>query len=232
MPLISILLVLILVFCANAQSPAIKNHFDSGTGYAKQGDHESALRHYLAALELSKVSPLSRELSARLHYNLGVCEYRLGRSDAAVSYLETALNLSSGSYVNAHYALGMAELSRENWSRARVAFLTEIKKKAYNAEAWFDLAFAYIGENNDQKAEAAFRKAIELNSVDAAVAHNNVGVLLARRGEFEEAAREFELAVRISSKPFREAEENLEFCRRIQTRNPLLAADMRLAKRA
>lgn len=209
---LSFIFVLIFAVSISAQSPAVKRPFDEGTRLAKGGEFEKALVSYRSALVASKNDAIDLKFLARLHYNLGVCEYRLGRADTAIGELETAIELRGGEYLEAFYALGMAETALENWPKARRAFLEALKMNNKNGEAWFDLAFAYLGEKDYLHAETAFRNAIRQRSIDTPLSHNNVGVILAMRGDIEAAKTEFKTAVRTSSGRLKMAQDNLRFC--------------------
>lgn len=230
MRIASFIFVLIFALSTAAQISSVKKPFDEGTRLAQSGEFERALMSYQAALAASKNSPIEPRSLARLHYNLGVCGYRLGRADKAIAELKTAIDLRDGKYSEASYALGMAESERENWAKARAAFLDALKTNDRNGEAWFDLAFAYLGENDLKNAEAAFRNAIRLKSIDAPLSHNNVGVMLAMRGEIEAAKAEFKAAVRTSGGRLKIAENNLRSCE-IQASN-VAKIELTLAERS
>lgn len=230
MRILSFIFVLILAVSVSAQSPAAKQPFDDGTRFARNGEFEKALASYRKALAASKNDAIDLKFLARLHYNLGVCEYRLGDADKAIGELETANELRGGEYSDAFYALGMAETARENWPKARVAFLGALKTNDRNGEAWFDLAFAYISEKDLENAEKAFRKAIDRKSIDTPLSYNNIGVILAMRGDIAAAKREFETAIRTSGGRLKMAESNLRFCENRET-TVALAASLNLAER-
>ena len=210
---LSIIFVLALSIGVSAQSNAVKKPLTEGTRLAKAGEFEKALTSYLAASEAANNERLDSDLLAKLHYNIGVCEYRLDRPEEAIKDLEQAVRLRNSDYAQASYALGMAESARGNWPKARAAFLEAVRANKTDGEAWFDLAFAYLGENELANAEAAFRNAITYKTVDTPISHNNVGVILALRGETTAAIKEFETALRSTNGKLAEAKTNLEYCR-------------------
>ena len=210
---LTFIFVLALFGGVSAQSDLVRRPFAEGTKLARSGEFERALISYRSALKAADNERLKNELLAKLHYNIGVCEYRLGRPEQAVKELQLALNLASKAYPTASYALGMAESARENWPAARLAFLEAVRTSKSNGEAWFDLAFAYLGEKDTANAEAAFRNAITYKSIDSAVSHNNIGVLLAMRNDLTAAEKEFETALKSSGGRLSEARTNLEYCR-------------------
>ncbi|MEP6789253.1 MAG: tetratricopeptide repeat protein [Acidobacteriota bacterium] len=209
---LSFIFVCIFAVSISAQSSSVTRPFNDGTRSANAGKFEKALSNYLAASEATKGESIDRNYLARLHYNLGVCEFRLGQNEQAVSEFDQAIQLK-GDYPRAHYALGMAESTRQNWSKARLAFLEALRSNRANGEVWFDLAFAYLGEKDVANAETAFRNSIANKSVDSALGHNNVGVLLAIRGDLNAAEKEFEAALRSSDGKLTLAQSNLDYCR-------------------
>lgn len=205
-------LILFAALPAAAQSAAIGRLFNEAAALARAGRFETASERYRSILDRAGSEPLSLSQRSRVHYNLGVCEYQLGRNERATAELETAISLRNGAYPEALYALGMAETALANWPRARSAFERALSLDDRNAEAWFDLAFVHVAENDFDSAEAAFRKAIANGSIDSPFGHNNIGVIRAMRGDFEEARREFEAAYRTSGGRLKMALSNLKLC--------------------
>src|SRR5882672_11087816 len=120
---LSFIFVLIFTVGVSAQSYSVRQSFAEGTKLAKSGEFEKALSRYLVASEAAKGELINSEFLARLHYNIGVCEYRLDRPERAVKELEQAVKLKNNDYSPAFYAIGMAESARGNWPKARLAFL-------------------------------------------------------------------------------------------------------------
>ena len=84
----------------------------------KRENLKKALASYLAASEAANTEHLDSDFLAKLHYNIGVCEYRLDHPEQAVKELEQAVTLTNGAaYPRAFYALGMAESSREELAK-------------------------------------------------------------------------------------------------------------------
>ncbi len=210
---LSFIFVCVFAVGVSAQSSSVTRPFNEGTRFANSGEFEKGLSSYHTAAEAAKSESVDMNYLARLHYNLGVCEFRLGHNEQAVAEFDQAIRLKNGDYVRAFYALGMAESARENWPKAQAAFLEAVRSNRANGEAWFDLAFAYLRENDFANAEAAFRNSIAYKSVDSALGHNNVGVLLAMRGDLNAAEKEFETALRSSGGQLVEAKSNLDYCR-------------------
>lgn len=197
----------------SAQSSAVMTPFEEGTRLSKAGDYDKARVSFKSALSASLGENASFAILSRLHYNLGVCEYKLGKTDEAVNEFDQAIELRSGDYAKASFALGRAHLDLEHWTDAEDALLSVIRHDSKNAEAWFDLAFAYLGQSDLVHAEMAFRSAIALKSVDTAWAHNNLGVILAAKGDLAGAEKEFNAALKASGGELTEARGNLDILR-------------------
>ncbi len=112
----------------------------------------------------------------------------------------------------------MTESALENWPAARQAFLNALEIDPTDGEAWFDLAFVYLAERDYDNVAKAFRKAIENKSVDSALGHNNIGVIMAMKNDLAAAEKEFEAALMRSGGRLIEARKNLEFCRALGMR--------------
>lgn len=82
----------------------------------------------------------------------------------------------------------------QKWMLAESAFQKTIKLAGgHDAEAWFDLAFVYVGRQNYDEAFKSFRNAVKYGSV-AAASHNNLGVIYAMKGNMKMAFKEIETA--------------------------------------
>ena len=224
----TVLFILILTLAASAQSPLVDRAFNAGTTAARSGNFEQGLRHYKTALAFAESEATNVERIAQIHYNIGVCHYRIGMSSLAIPELKKAIALRQGSYPEALYALGMSEVEQKNWPASRQAFLKALKADRSNGRIWFDLALVYLAEEDLENAEQALRRSIANSAVDSALSHNNLGVLLAMKGEVAEAAKEFELALLESGGRLMVAKGNLEFCNSLAYRPTRLTAGIHL----
>ncbi len=216
----TLLFVFTLIFAVNAmaQSPMLSRSFNEGTTFAKAGEFEKAGKSYRTALMIALDEEMPMHYVAKVHFNLGVCNYRLGSGAEAVAELNKAIKLFRGKYPRAYYALGMAESERKNWPNARRAFLEALKLNDADGEAWFDLAVVYLAEQDFENARLAFHHSIENKSIDSALGHNNIGVIMAMKSDFEVAEKEFETALTGSGGRLVEARKNLELCRALSLR--------------
>ncbi len=223
MRIFSLITVLFFAFGISAQSPAATLSFNAGMRSAASGEFEKALKSYRTALTLVENEGSRSVLNAKLHFNIGVCLYRMERPTEAISEFEEAIRLRQGNYQKAAYALGMAESARGNWAKAEQAFRAAIKLNENDGEVWFDLGFAYLNQADFRKAEDAFRNSIIYKSKDSALSHNNIGVILAMKSDCSPAEKEFEMALALTGGELAEARENLEHCK-ARTSRELIAS--------
>ena len=200
-------------FNASAQSFTTRQMFEQAVGMANAEDFEKALPVFKDALALAKIDEAPDDFRAKVHFNIGVCLYRLKQSEKAVVEFEEAIKLARRDYEKAFYALGMAQAELRNWDRSERAFRDALRLNKRNGEAWFDLAFVYLAKNDFEAAKLAFQKSVAYKSVSAAIGHNNLGVIFALGGDLDAAVREFEPALRKSNGSFATAERNLQFCK-------------------
>lgn len=202
-----------MVLSVSAQSLATRQTFEKGIGLANAEKFETALGDFKKSLTLAEIEDAGSDFRAKIHFNIGVCLYRLKENEKAVREFEEAIKLTKGDYEKAFYALGMTQAELKNWQAAEKAFRGAIRLNKRNGEAWFDLAFVYLAEKNYESAKQAFQKSVELKSVAASIGHNNLGVILAINGEIDSAMKEFETALKKSNGKFTVAERNLQFCK-------------------
>lgn len=81
----------------------------------------------------------------------------------------------------------MAEARCGDWKRSSDALGRVVSLQPKNGEALFDLALSSVALGDLENAARAFKKSIELGSVDAALSHNNIGVILAVKGDLATA---------------------------------------------
>src|SRR5262245_18643659 len=173
----------------NDDSEAIER----GNGFFILGQYEMAIFEYRGALNW----PGGHQSRAR--FNIGVCELRLGRSREAEPELRAAIKLREGQYPSASYALGVALQDLRRYREAREAFAQAVKSSGgKHAEALFELGLESQRAGDDRAALEHYRQAVMQSKDGIPACHNNLGVILAKAGLLEDAAREFEAAVKLS----------------------------------
>lgn len=193
--------VLLLQFGASAQN----NEFEKGLNLARNGDFQNALPYFQNSLN----KKLSAKKLAQIHYNIGVCLYRLNQPDSAIIEFKQAISLNPN-YEKAFYALGMAFSDLRQFEDAESSFQAALKL-SNNGETWFDLGLVLSEQKKYDEAFASFQNAIKFGSVAASASHNNLGVIFAWKGDFVNAEKEIEISKILG---FSEAENNLEIIRK------------------
>ncbi len=181
------------------------DEFQEGIKLANKGDFQAALVHFQKS-ELD---------SAQIHYNIGVCFYRLNKPDKAVIEFQKALKINP-SYERAYYANGMAQVDLKNFVEAEKAFLKAIRLDENNGETWYDLAFVFYEQRKYDEAIIAFQNAIKFKSIAKSISYNNLGVVYALQGDFKSAKKQIEIALKLKVP---EAKSNLEILRQISLAN-------------
>ncbi len=205
--------VLSFAFSVSAQTSLTHRAFEIGTRAAQAKQFEAAIEEYQRAILFLLTEKTSDDALARIHFNIGVCLFKLQKTNEAVEAFTDAIKLSRRTYQKAFYAVGMAHVELENWRAAETAFREAVKLKKDDGEAWFDLGLVLLERENYGAAKSAFQKAIKYESVSAADAHNNLGVIYALKTNFPAAEVEFKTALVKSNGESIEARNNLEFCK-------------------
>jgi Flp pilus assembly protein TadD len=149
----------------------------AGMANERTGNYPAAIRAYERGLE---VEPDNVELLNALGFSL----FQQGKSEEAVVALEKALKVDPGHWKShnnmalASIDLGELEVAEAHY---RESLAIEPQPAIYN-----DLGFVLEREGMPEEAAEAYRKALELDP-ESASAHYNLGVSLARSGEFAEA---------------------------------------------
>jgi len=201
---------------------------ERGHGFFNRGQYELAIFEYRGALNW----PGNHQ--ARALFNIGVCEYKLGRPREAVAEYRAAIKLREGRFPLASYALGLALQDLRRYQEAREAFIQAVKSSGgKHAEALFELALECQRDGDDRAAFDHYRQAIAQSEDRIPACHNNLGVILAKAGMVEEATREFETAVKNSRGKFVEANQNLKRCRQmINAPSPAMIASLKMVEGA
>jgi tetratricopeptide (TPR) repeat protein len=177
---------------------------ERGNGFFHRGQYELAIFEYRGAMNW----PGGHQ--ARARFNIGVCKHRLGLPREAMAEYRAALKLTEGQFPSASYALGIALQDLRRYQEAGEAFAQAVKSSGgKHAEALFELALESQRAGDDRGAVEHYRQAVAQSKDGIPACHNNLGVILAKSGLLEEAAREFENAIRRSRGKFAEASQNL-----------------------
>jgi Flp pilus assembly protein TadD len=93
-----------------------------------------------------------------------------------------------------YYDLGMSALSAKNYSEAIANFFIATQKAPNEPKVWNALGIAYMEVFEYEKAESAFRKALEVDK-KFTEARLNLGVMYFRKKDYENALKEIRTAL-------------------------------------
>ena len=93
-----------------------------------------------------------------------------------------------------YYDLGMSALSAKNYSEAIANFFIATQKAPNEPKVWNALGIAYMEVSEYEKAESAFRRALEVDK-KFTEARLNLGVMYFRKKDYENALREIRTAL-------------------------------------
>ena len=108
MKVLSFVFLFIFAWNVNAQTPTVDKLFAEATSYANVGNFDSALGSYKAALAAAERTYAGKESRARLHYNVGLCYFRLERFEPAANEFKRAILLKTD-FAAAYFALHHAK---------------------------------------------------------------------------------------------------------------------------
>ena len=204
-------LFLVLTLSGQAQTDELAQAFERGAAAFQRGQYEQALFEYRAALQWPG------DHQARAHFNIGVCQHKLGRKQEAGASYRRALDARNGAYASAAYALGITLQDQRQFREARAAFAQAVKASGgKHAEALFELGLEAQRADDDQAAIEHYRQAIVQSKDRLPACHNNLGVLLIKFGQLDEAQRAFETALARARGDFIEASDNLARCQQLR----------------
>jgi tetratricopeptide (TPR) repeat protein len=154
------------------------------------------------AVEVTENNPVAQ-------HNLGYALAAKGLYAEALPHYQEAL-LRNPTHAEGHYNLGRAQWSLGSSREAMDSFREAIKLKPAYADAHFALATLTLRSMDERTAISHYFAALQLGLSPeyAAEAHNDLGVLAAKRGVFEQAETHFRTAITL--KPgFTRAQQNL-----------------------
>jgi len=163
---------------ANEESRAL---ITRGAAELGRNNPAAALEHFQNA---TKADPQDGDA----HFLTGVALNRLKRHREALASLQEAERLKT-QYRDLHFELGWARLFERQYQRAVDALTHYESIKPGRALTQELLGRAYLGLNQDDKAEVAFREALKRDARLAPTCNYYLGAIAMRRGEREKAAQ-------------------------------------------
>lgn len=164
----------------------------------RQGDYQTALVHYIAALE-------SEPDSADILFRIGVTNDKLGNTKIAINAFKKALTITP-THPGANEGLGLGYLSLRQYDEARAHLIEATKAGSGLRRAENALGILADLDRNHSEAKNHFIAAS--GGSDAAVTNNNIGYSQYLMGDWTAAERSYRTALAHNSE-FERALNNL-----------------------
>jgi tetratricopeptide (TPR) repeat protein len=161
---------------------------DLGLALVFQGKTEEGIEHYRKALQ-------TKPNLQKTHYNLGRALESQNKLEEACQEYQEAVALD-GQYLAAREALALALTRQEKYAEAIDQFLALTNLNPQDANAHFNLARCFEKLGKDSDAKIHLSAVVALTPSDAE-AREQLGMLLAKGNELEEAINQFTQALEI-----------------------------------
>lgn len=126
--------------------------FDKGIEHRAKKDPGGSLAHFQRAVELF---PSYYEA----YFQMGIVQMQLGQATDAENNLQKAIDLSSGRYANAEFAMGGLLADEEKFSDSERVTRRGLEQEPDSYLGQFELGRALLGMNRVQEAEQSTEKA-------------------------------------------------------------------------
>ncbi len=161
-------------------------HFDLGLLYRDRKNSRVAEYHLRMAQRLDPNYPRSGEALAELLL-------RRGAANEAIRFLHRSLKAEPYSW-EGHYLLGKALTRKGEWEHALEEFIASVEMDPEDPRGWHMCGSTLLALQRLDESEHYLRKAIDLQpAMTDAIA--DLGIVLMRRGTFEEAQELFRRAL-------------------------------------
>ena len=161
--------------------------------------YEEGLEQYTETLRLARSAPTATggngPLAEQAALGLGRCAQALRRPGQAIPLLEAFLKESPRADLmpSSWNELGLLYDELGDLTAGESALREAVARDAGSDRLHNNLGYNLLLQNKTESAEAEFRRALELNP-KSATARNNLGTVLARRGDLQGALEQFQLA--------------------------------------
>jgi tetratricopeptide (TPR) repeat protein len=166
----------------------LESHYNRGVEYYDDGRLPDAIREYRMAIE-------DNPTNIRAHYNLAVCNHDQGQKVDAETEYDAVLRLDPE---NARALVSLSSLKADEGKDAEAV---ELLEKAAAADRHSGFPKSSLGAYYERKGE--LDRALEAYKASVSIepghvtGHAGIARILARRGAYQDAAAEYELALAI-----------------------------------
>src|SRR5579863_3931402 len=160
-------------------------HYDLATALLAQGNAQEAILELRRSLKLQPNQP-------EAHLNLGAALLQVNQTDAAIQELQIALEANPKS-IAAIYWLSKVYMSQKRYPAA----IALLKDAPPDEALQMSLAIAYSDSGNNDQAIQILKRMV-LDRPASAVPHSGLATIYTRQRRYEDAATEFEKALRLN----------------------------------
>jgi tetratricopeptide (TPR) repeat protein len=162
-------------------------HYGLGVALAEIDKTDQAIEHYKVALSL-------KPDYADVHFNLAKALAEQGRIREAIPHYNEVLKLKPGD-AGVYNSLGLALAEHGDLAQAVTVYRSGLDFNPKNAHLHSNLGVALLQQGQLDKAFTEFQVALDLLPVSDT--HNNIGMLLALKGQHVEAIEHYNDAIRL-----------------------------------
>lgn len=171
-------------------------HYNLAMALAHSGRLDEAIEQYKLAIDLRK-----KNYPEALN-NLGLIYEAIGDFDSAAKSFKQVIDVQQGKYPLAHYNLGRQYLRQRAYREAIAELELAIKQQPNYPEAYLTLGNTYLLNNTQpdkeleltQKAIEVFEKALEQRKNFYPLAHENLAIALAKKGDMAGSLTHYRIA--------------------------------------
>ena len=137
----------------------------------------------------------STDLSSQTLKEKIVTALELGDTTKAIELINAEVEIDAGYYYN-YYILGQIYFNKENFEKAKENFSLSVKKKSKHFESQYYLGLSNYNLGDIDEAEKIFKKGLKKAKKDTKhMFQNGLGLILMKKGEFQNADRAFREAL-------------------------------------
>ncbi len=174
----------------------LKAHFLMGTLSEKSGNMKQAVRAFQKVVDMAPESPEAR-------MNLGLILLKAKKTELAIKHLKKAIHFDEN-FFQAYPPLAQAHEADKAWTESAHVYEDLGNRMGKCAQCFTNAGMAYEQAGDGRNAMGAYEKAIELDE-NALDAYYNLGAMLHRFGDAEEARPYLEAYVERETRPEQEA---------------------------
>jgi Tfp pilus assembly protein PilF len=168
-----------------------RDEFDRGLRRLEKRDPAGSLKHFDAAIQISRDY-------YEVYFHRGIAEMQLGRSDEALQSFQRAIDLSDGRYARAQFGYGLILCRQDKLEEAERIVRQGLETDATIADGHVVLGLVLLKLNRSDEAEKSAREALRLSDPHAAKGYLVLADVDAARRDYQAQVRDLNAYLKIS----------------------------------